>query len=72
VSHDHQTVVKFTGSGYQAHCTTPGCHFIGRNYQLFKYQRYGRVGAVHRAEMLAQNDARRHRTEERRNARGES
>lgn len=57
----HYTHVKFTGTGYRAHCGTPGCRFMGQNHQLFKYLDRGQPAALRKTQMLAEEDARRHR-----------
>jgi hypothetical protein len=66
---DHATFVKFTGSGYRAHCMTHGCRFIGQNHQVFKHLGYGQAGALRKAQMLAEYDASQHRDQERRRLR---
>jgi hypothetical protein len=65
---DHRTFVKFTGSGYRAHCGTPGCLWIGTHHRIFKYMGYGQALALRKCETLARNDADRHKADQRRKA----
>ena len=66
--HPHQTHVKFTGSGYRAHCWTRGCRFVGQHHTLMRDMAMGRTmaAAAHKAQTLATDDARRHVSDEKR------
>lgn len=61
----HYVHVKFTGDGYRAACSTPGCLWVGLNHRVFKYMGYGQAVALRRCESLAEDDARRHKAEQR-------
>jgi hypothetical protein len=65
----HYTHVKFTGTGYRAYCGTHGCRFMGQNHQLFKHMGRGQAAALRHSQMLAEEDARRHRLDEERKQR---
>jgi hypothetical protein len=67
---DHQTIVKFTGSGHRAHCIERGCLFIGQNYSMIRYMAMGhtQASAWYKTKTLADGDATRHRADERRKA----
>lgn len=62
----HYVHVKFTGDGYRAVCSTPGCLWVGLSHRVFKYMGYGQAVALRRCEAMADEDARRHKTEQRR------
>lgn len=68
--HEHQTLVKFTGSGHRAHCITRGCRFVGVNHSMIRYlaQGHSQATAWQRTKALAEDDARRHQADERRKA----
>lgn len=67
---EHQTIVKFTGSGHRAHCIERGCRFIGQNHSMIRYMAMGYAQALawHKTKAEAEQDASRHRADERRKA----
>lgn len=67
---EHQTIVKFTGSGHRAHCMSPGCRFIGQNHSMIRLIATGRDQATawQVTKTAAESDARAHVNDARRDA----